>query len=340
MAAFYKADVQINHLAELVIDKSVQVRENLVHFLTILLTEIGDRYDHQTRILPYLLDLLTDEAESVSGQAIACLVTCGKQYEEEHQDEIIERRQYGVDGDDRINLDKPLPLPFVERPRIGMRLYVRGNTKRFLHALVNELTNWVSTTRLKSAALLKVVVVLCEEHLTMEANLLFPAFLKALRFARDDKDEQLQRALLDVFELLGRYIVPEVSVYYILPRLRGDKDVVQFGVDSETRIVVMLFLQALLEGAKPQLVAPLFEELLGALTDPFIISPDSPNLQNAAMDTMCTIFQAAKGREQAVVEAHFVATGRLTSLQKTLRNTFRFLLINLSKHELNDRACR
>eukprot|EP01037_Dinobryon_pediforme_P047916 gene47916-62501_t len=141
-----------------------------------------------------------------------------------------------------------------------MRLYVRGNTKRFLHALVNELTNWVSTTRLKSAALLKVVVVLCEEHLTMEANVLFPAFLKALRFARDDKDVQLQRALLEVFELLGRYIVPEVSTYYILPRLRGDKDVVQFGVDSETRIVVMLFLQALLEGAKPQLIAPLFED--------------------------------------------------------------------------------
>lgn len=172
---------------------------------------------------------------------------CGKEYEDDHQNEIIERRQYGVDGDDRINLEKPLPPPFVERPRIGMRLYVRGNTKRFLHALVNELTNWVSTTRLKSAALLKVVVVLCEEHLTMEANVLFPAFLKALRFARDDKvkDVQLQRALLEVFELLGRYIVPEVSTYYILPRLRGDKDVVQFGVDSETRIVVMLFLQVL-----------------------------------------------------------------------------------------------
>lgn len=144
ISAFYKSDVQINHLAELACDTSVQVREKMVEMLTVLLTEIGDRYDHQTRLLPYLLDSLTDDAPTVATAAIKCLQLCGKQYEEEHPDEIIERRQYGVDGDHRINLDKALPHPFSERPRIGVRLYVRGNTKRFLAALVNELTNWVS----------------------------------------------------------------------------------------------------------------------------------------------------------------------------------------------------
>ena len=44
---------------------------------------------------------------------------CGHQYEEEHPEEIIERRQYGVDGDNNINLSKALPFPFTERPRIG-----------------------------------------------------------------------------------------------------------------------------------------------------------------------------------------------------------------------------
>jgi hypothetical protein len=55
--------------------------------------------------------------------------------------------------------------PFTERPRIGMRLYVRGNSKRFLSALVNELTNWLSATRVKSAKLLKIIVVLCEVYM-------------------------------------------------------------------------------------------------------------------------------------------------------------------------------
>jgi hypothetical protein len=65
------------------------------------------------------LDLLTDEAPAVSSSALSVLRRCGQQYEEEHQDEIIERRQYGVDGDDTMNFAKALPKPFTERPRIG-----------------------------------------------------------------------------------------------------------------------------------------------------------------------------------------------------------------------------
>ena len=162
---------------------------NLLH---VFLTEIGDRYDHQTRLLPYLLgmfyapltltltlqlhamvtlltischlihvsrrllDLITDSTPEVAERALATLQQCGKMFEEEHQKDIIERRQYGVDGDRRINLSKPLPAPFTSRPRLGMRLYVRGNAKRFLTALVNELTNWIGPTRIKSANLLKV----------------------------------------------------------------------------------------------------------------------------------------------------------------------------------------
>jgi hypothetical protein len=85
-----------------------------------------------------------------------------------------------------------------------MRLYVRGNCKRFLTALVNELTNWLSATRVKSAKLLKLIVVLCEEHLTMEVHTLLPSFIKALRFASDDNDKELYHILLDVYELMGR----------------------------------------------------------------------------------------------------------------------------------------
>jgi hypothetical protein len=66
VAAFYKADVQINYLAELMGDNSVVVRENVVHMLREFMTEMGDRYDHQTRLLPYLLDLMTDNSDSVS----------------------------------------------------------------------------------------------------------------------------------------------------------------------------------------------------------------------------------------------------------------------------------
>lgn len=91
---------------------------------------------------------------------------------------------------------------------VGIRLYVRGNCKRFLSALINELTNWVSATRVKSAKLLKLIVALSEEHLTMDVHTLLPSLIKALRFAADDserdKDKELHVILIEVFELLGR----------------------------------------------------------------------------------------------------------------------------------------
>ena len=157
VSAFYKSDVMVNYLAELVCDGSVAVREALVDMLTRFLTQIGDRYDHQQRLLPYILDLLNDDTPAVSKAALHCLSECGRQYEEENRDDVLEKRQYGVDGDEDINLSLPLPSPFTSRPSLGIRLFVKGNTKRFLGALTNELTNWISRTRLKSAGLLKVI---------------------------------------------------------------------------------------------------------------------------------------------------------------------------------------
>lgn len=338
IAAFYKNDVQLNYLAELVGDSSPLVREKLVLMLTALLTEIGDRYDHQTRLLPYLLDLLTDEVPSIAASALHCLQLCGKEYEADHHDEIIEKRQYGVDGDERINLDKPLPPPFTSRPRIGIRLYVRGNTKRFLIALVNELTNWIAPTRLKSANLLKMIIVLCEEHLTMEIHTLLPSLINALKFARDDRDVALQQSMLEMLELLGRYLLPEIYLYYILPRLRGDADVVQFGVDAETRITVMQLLQALLSGSKSSQVLPFFDELITVLTDAFVISNESTALQAAATQVIASILSSLKGKGKHVIEAHYVATGRITSLQVTIRKIFRYLLSQLPNKELRENA--
>jgi hypothetical protein len=338
IAAFYKDDVQVNYLAELVGDKSPQVREKLVEFLNSLLTVIDDRYDHQTRLLPYLLDLMTDEFDTIADNAYRCLQVCGKQYEDEHTEEILEKRQYGIDGDDRINLDKPLPKPFTERPRIGMRMYVRGNSKRFSLALVNELTNWIAPTRLKSGNLLKLVIVLCEEHSTMEMHAMLPQLMKALKFARDDKDVELQVVLGQVFELLGRYILPEIYLYYILPRLRGDPNVQPFGIDADTRVTAMEMLSALLEGSKANTIVPHFQELVQTLTDPFVISQDSTKQQSAAMRVLRTVLSVLQGKSKQAIEAYYVATGRITSLQVTIRQIFRYLLLQMSTKELRQEA--
>mmetsp|Transcript_32943 Transcript_32943/g.33555 ORF Transcript_32943/g.33555 Transcript_32943/m.33555 type:complete len:1209 (+) Transcript_32943:51-3677(+) len=344
VAGFYRADVQVNYLAEVAMDGTILVRERVVDMLNAFLTVLEDRYDHQTRLVPYLLDLLTDDVESVSSVALACLKTCGKLYEEEHPDDIIEKRQYGIDGDDRINLSKPLPPPFLDRPTVGIRLYVRGTSHRFLKALMNELMNWTSKTRVKSAKLLKLIVVLCEEHLTMEAYSYLPTLVKAVNFSLEDKDIELHALLMEICELTGRYIVPETFIHYILPRLRGDTDILQFSADSKYRVAIMEMMRYMLDGVKPTLIPNHFHEIVSVLTDAYVIDPESTLLRREALQVLRVLLNSLciVCRKKSIIgieNDYFQSTGRLmTSFQLSLRAVFKMLVETLSHKPMRETA--
>ena len=71
----------------------------------------------------------------------------GRQYEEERQqkDKVLERRQYGVDGDRYAEYDGfARPAPFQGRPRVGARMFVRAHARRFIKPLLEELSDWRS----------------------------------------------------------------------------------------------------------------------------------------------------------------------------------------------------
>ena len=61
VAGFYKSDVSINYLAELVSDSNQGVRVAVAQMLHVFMTAMNDKHEHYTRLLPYLLDLLTDD---------------------------------------------------------------------------------------------------------------------------------------------------------------------------------------------------------------------------------------------------------------------------------------
>jgi hypothetical protein len=169
-------------------------------------------------------------------------------------DDIIEKKQFAVDGDERLNVSLPSPIPFESRPPIGVRLYIKGNVKRFLHALVAELTNWQTPTRLKSAKLLNIVLFLCEDHLTIEAHTLLPSFVKALRYADSERDRELAKAILDAVEMYGRYTSFPVYLHILQPYLAD--------VEEEVKKRAVRVLAALLEGSKSSQVVIHFHELV------------------------------------------------------------------------------
>ncbi len=162
----------------------------------------------------------------------------------------------------------------------------------------------------------------------MEIHSLLPSLIKAVKFASEDQDPQLQTILMEVYELLGRYLLPELYLYYILPRLRNDPDVVAFEMDNESRLTVMMFLQALLSGSKSSQIIPFFDELVTVLTDSFILNYlESAKLSLSILNILETLCEVTiKGKKQHVIESFYVTTGRLTSLQVTIRKLFKFLL--------------
>ncbi|CAM9297184.1 unnamed protein product [Ectocarpus sp. 12 AP-2014] len=325
IAAFYgRGDTTVNYLAELTTDRSVSVRVETTAMLGDWLTSLPDRYDHQTRLLPYVLNAIADEAEVVSTIAVETLSKCGAEYERDHQDDIIERRQFGVDGDIRANHTKPLPHPFSGRPRIGARLYVRGNTRRFLMPLLAEMSNWISKTRLQSALLFRTLVVYCEEHLTVETHKLIPHLQRALHLATNEKDHLLEKIILDCCELVGRYVVPESYLPHVLSRIKEEPEVDPTG----SRATLLSILWKLMEGALAKVVVPHTVDIVDAVTARYEdIAGEPVRVRGATIKVLSVAASAMAGLGRQVVEgATFATTGRLSSTGRPIKFALTYLL--------------
>lgn len=217
VASYYSAqcNVAINYLAEIAVDKNSKVRERCCEMLAYFMVCLPDRYDHQTRLLPYLLNLYLDTAPSIRQLAMDAVNTLGAQYEAEHPEDVVERLQYCVDGDGGYDYSN-LPQPFDRRPRLGARLFVRTNTRRFLTALLMELSSWRSKTREQSAELLKVLIVYNEENLVGNLSKTLALVVKGLQVAMsevksgDRTGKALVESLEACLELMGRYISIEI----------------------------------------------------------------------------------------------------------------------------------
>ena len=144
-----------------------------------------------------------------------------------------------MDGDVRIDYSQPLPFPFPTRPRLGARMYVRGQIKRFLKPLLKELGeshygdllhnshecsslfrlrpgDWMSTAKTRAISLLMDVLVYCEEHITQEAHDIVPVLIKL--YSSGDNVEAVNNAAT----LFGRFVQPEVYLPLLVPYVEGD----------------------------------------------------------------------------------------------------------------------
>ena len=182
VAAFYEGDVQTNYAAALAADGSGAVRARWTRALGGWATRLPDRHEWWPYVMPYLLSCLSDDDGSGDAgalpparAALLYLDACGAAHEVEHAKTLLDRVQFGLDGDPGLELDGPLPPPFESRPRLGARLFVRAQSRRVFPPLLRELRDWEpfggrvagsDGARARAAALLCALLVFHEDSAT------------------------------------------------------------------------------------------------------------------------------------------------------------------------------
>ncbi|ETK71275.1 hypothetical protein L915_21463 [Phytophthora nicotianae] len=327
VASFYTTEVRLNYFAKLDQDRNPMVRRAFFAMISDWMVNLPDRYDHESRLLPYLLSAVSDEDPEISGDALKTLEILGERYEREHGEEVIEIKQYGVDGKNPMyNYRAPLPEPFVAgRPSLGTRLFVRGRARRFLNPILRELANWQDSTRAHAVRLLKCVLVYCEETITVDVHLLVNTLLRTW-----GGDHDLLPELRQCADLTGRFAAPRTYLPLILSRIRGDSDVVvplaaTMGGGASAASQEAMALQVLhcfLQGSLDKMVLPHVPDILDAIALPSILDLESSAVKLALGQVLLHLTKLLEKSGSDAVTAFFLERGRLTSMEQSYSRIF------------------
>ncbi|EJK48542.1 hypothetical protein THAOC_32649, partial [Thalassiosira oceanica] len=313
VAAFYDSQcgVSVNVLAELASHRNHRARSRCCGMLSRLLVYLPDSYDHQTRLLPYVLSFLCDDVPSIRAAALECIARCGRQYEEEHRDDVIERLQFGVDGDEAIDYDAGLPEPFASRPSLGARLFVRSNTGRFFLAVLGELSSWRADTRRRSVDLTTVLAVYCEEHLTKDFQQTARSVVRGILVELSDSpsstyldggESEILIGIRRFLKLMAKYVQPSAYLSVLIPRIARNNPLhatsySEDGSHSEQeRAIHALVLTAMIEGTALERLLPSWLDLLTLVaSEDCIGSFAGTNLRSQSTRVVMALLDKVKG---------------------------------------------
>lgn len=186
--------MQVNFCGKLSTDSSPAVRLEFIDTIGAWLLELNERWDHQGRLLPYLLTALIDASEAVQQAALQRLDAIGALYEADHDKDLkdilayLPSEAHGIGWRDtgavwaqqRSARHPILPAQFTARPRLGTRRVVAANFGHISHAICLELVSWQDAHREKAAQLLAVYLVHIEDWCQQYLHELAPALCRSL----------------------------------------------------------------------------------------------------------------------------------------------------------------
>lgn len=246
---FYEPSSKINYFALLSGDSSALVLKKFYETITNWLLYVDDRFDHECRLLPYVITgLFIEGHDDINLLVNQRMEEIGKQYEIDNEKEIREDVQYGIDGkwidlcgarsSNNINENGKVswlyyPFPLSGRPRLGSRYIMKKYLRRYIKSLCNEFDSIEESIRKKCSNLLLYSIIYCEDHITEFLDLTFLCYEKELikysNYINATNNKVKQLTSTDIIEpiikslrMIGRYCDYEAITKILYPTIEVD----------------------------------------------------------------------------------------------------------------------
>ena len=257
---FYEPNTKLNYLAMLISDSNSLVRKKFIDIISNWLINNEDRFDFESKLVPYILSGLFDDNEEIAEFSFNRLEDIGKKQEEDNEKTMREEIQYGVDykwtkyyyEEGKSNKDELyLPFPIKNRPRRGARFLIKKYLRRYIHNLCKEFDSIEYSIKLKASKLLLYSIAYSEETIYEFLNDILLCLFKELSkniysiHKNDDLNTNNSKSIIEYKEanelksiiqntcfLIGRYTDYEAISKIVYPTLRGDMFGVYSGIEK------------------------------------------------------------------------------------------------------------
>lgn len=219
---FYEPNTKINYLALLVSDPSAAVLRRFFEMITTWLSELSDRSDHESRLIPYIISGLFVNDEDICQYVVERFEVIGNQYMIDNEKYIREDRQYGIDAPwtKYCNKNAYYPFPLFKRPILGCRLLVKKYARRYIKNICKEFDAIDESTRVRVANLLLFSIIYNEENITEYLDEIFICFEREMSKTKGINHD-IRTPLIKALKLIGRFCDYESITNLIFPTIEG-----------------------------------------------------------------------------------------------------------------------
>jgi hypothetical protein len=224
---FYEPTNNFNYLAMLINNENINVREAFLRVVGDWMTTLPDRYDHESRLIPYLLSGLFDRCDEIQQSCLEVLEEVGISIERDKEKDFREHKQFGIcpewSSEGRL-YDLPLPSPFKTRPRLGCQNLIKNRLSVLMYPVLRELKDNVNLeNKLKATQLLLVTLPFVEEGIIVALDKLIPTLIFGMNCYEGGKlEDAIRKNIVRILELVGRYCPYTIFGPIIEPILRQE----------------------------------------------------------------------------------------------------------------------